>query len=169
LLTNLLSIFNPKRNTLSPLAINNPKKKRVNPSVSKLFKKLIMPNEALFRGINLGEDFQEVLSKEKFKVFEKEQNYVGVSYNSPDFETLDILYFKDVFNRLEKIQIDIFMNSDANNEDLFDLLFNHFTQKHGFASTLKDGYQWTLDSGQKLTFQKVKNDLEQGLLIIFER
>jgi hypothetical protein len=170
LLTNLLSIINPKYKTLSPLAIINPKKKKVSPSVSKLFKKLINPNDdALFRGINLGEDFLEVLNKEKFKVFEKEENYVGVSYSSSDFETLDILYFKDVFNRLEKIQVDVFMNSDASNEDLFDLLYNHFFQKHGFASSIKDGFQWVLDSGQKLFLQKVKNDLEQGLLIVFER
>jgi hypothetical protein len=162
-------INNPKNKTLISQAITAPKKKRVSAPISKLLKRIIGEDTQLFRGFRLGQDLNEILAAEKLKLFEKEKEYFGFTFDTSNFETVDVLYFKDVFNRLSKIQVDVFMNSDETNLELFDALHYFFYEKYGFPTPLQDGYKWSIDPDVTLKFTKVKNQVERGLLIIFDK
>ena len=153
---------------MNTLALKYPKKKTVSSDVKSLFKKIFNSPEGIFRGFDFGQDVDEIISKEKFKVFEKEKEYTGVSYSNSKMETIDILYFKSVFNKLNKIQVDVFLTSDMKTGELFDEVYHHFFEKFGFPVTTNDGYFWNYDPISKLSLTKIKNNVEQGLIIIFE-
>ncbi len=154
---------------MSTLAITYPKKSRVDASVTKLANKIFDKSEGVFRGFEFGQDLDEIIAKEKFKVFEREKDYVGVSFSNSKMETIDILYFKNIFNKLEKIQVDVFLNSEQDSNQLFDYVFHQIFENHGFPIPIKHGYCWTRANEPKISLSKVKNKIEQGILLIFER
>ena len=84
-------------------------------------------------------------------------------------ETIDILYFKSVFNKLEKIQVDVFMNTEKDSDDLFDAFFYKIFEKNGYPIPIKDGFCWNRETEPKVSLTKVKNKLEQGVLLVFEK
>ena len=94
---------------------------RVNSTIEKLTNKIFDSVDGIFRGFSFGQDLDEIISKERFKVFEREKDYVGVSFTNSKMETIDILYFKSVFNKLEKIRVDVFMNTE---KDAYDRYFS---------------------------------------------
>jgi hypothetical protein len=154
---------------LNTSALTYPKKRSVNSSITKLAAKLFDSSEGVFRGFEFGQDLDEVISKEKFKVFEKEKEHIGVSSTNSKMETIDILYFRNIFNKLEKIQVDIFLNSEKESEELFDVIFYQIFEKHGFPIPKKSGFLWNREQEPKISLTKVKNKVEQGVLLVFEK
>ncbi|MCP9745409.1 hypothetical protein [Lacihabitans sp. CS3-21] len=154
---------------MSTLALTYPKKRSVNASISKLANKIFGNSEGVFRGFEFGQDLDEIILKEKFKVFEREKDYVGVSFTNSKMETIDILYFKNIFNKLEKIQVDIYLNSEEESNELFDFVFYQIFEKRGFPIPIKLGYCWNRLNEPKISLSKVNNKIEQGILLIFER
>lgn len=154
---------------MSTLAVTYPKKRSVDASVTKLANKIFDKSEGVFRGFEFGHDLDEIIAKEKFKVFEREKDYVGVSYSNSKMETIDILYFKNIFNKLEKIQVDVFLNTEQDSNQLFDYVFHQIFEKHGFPIPIKHGFCWNRANEPKISLSKVNNKIEQGILLIFER
>lgn len=154
---------------MSTLAVTYPKKRSVDASVTKLANKIFNKSEGVFRGFEFGHDLDEIIVKEKFKVFEREKDYVGVSYSNSKMETIDILYFKNIFNKLEKIQVDVFLNTEQDSNQLFDYVFHQIFEKHGFPIPIKLGFCWNRANEPKISLSKVNNKIEQGILLIFER
>jgi hypothetical protein len=154
---------------LNTLALTYPKKRSVNSPIARLSAKIFENSGGIFRGFEFGQDLDEIISKEKFKVFEREKEYIGVSFTNSRMETVDILYFKNVFNKLEKIQVDVFMNSEKDMDDLFDTFFYRIFEKNGYPIPIKNGFCWNREHEPKISLTKVKNKLEQGILMIIEK
>ncbi|MCP9768046.1 hypothetical protein EGI22_08980 [Lacihabitans sp. LS3-19] len=154
---------------MNTVALKIPKRRSENSAISKLSKKIFDSNEGIFRGFRFGQDLDEIISQERFKVFEKEKEYTGVSFTNTKMETIDILYFKNVFNKLDKIQVDVFMNTEKSANDLFDAFYFQIFEKHGFPIPIKDGYCWNHEFETKISLTKVENQIEQGLLLVFEK
>lgn len=164
-----MTFFNNHRIKLNTSALTYPKKRKVSSSVSKFSAKIFDKPEGVFRGFEFGQDLDEVIAKEKFKVFEKEKEYIGVSYTNSKMETIDILYFRNIFNKLEKIQVDVFLNSEKESDELFDVIFYQIFEKHGFPIPKKAGFYWNRENEPKISLTKIKNKVEQGILMIFEK
>jgi len=141
----------------------------VNSIIGKLTNKIFDSADGIFRGFSFGQDLDEIISKERFKVFEREKEYVGVSFTNSKMETIDILYFKNVFNKLEKIRVDVFMNTENDCDNLFDAFFNKIFEKTGYPIIIKDGFCWNRESEPKISLRKLKNKLDQGVLLVFEK
>lgn len=141
----------------------------MNSTIGRLTNKIFDSPDGIFRGFSFGQDLDEIVSKERFKVFEREKEYVGVSFTNSKMETIDILYFKSVFNKLEKIQVDVFMNTEKDSDNLFDAFFYKIFDKNGYPVPIKDGFCWNRESEPKVSLTKVKNKLEQGILLVFEK
>jgi hypothetical protein len=153
---------------LNPLALTYPKKRIVDSAITKLATKIFDNPEGVFRGFKFGQDLDEIITRENFEVFEKEKDYVGVSFTNSKMETIDILYYRNIFNKLEKIQVDIFLNSEKESEELFDVAFYQIFEKYGFPLPKKSGFYWNREHEPKITLTKVKNKIEQGILLVFE-
>ncbi len=154
---------------MNPLAITFPKKRSIDSPIGKLTKKIFDSADGIFRGFSFGQDLDEIISKERFKVFEREKEYIGVSFTNSKMETIDILYFKSVFNKLEKIQVDVFMNTEKDSDDLFNAFFFKIFEKNGYPIPIKDGFCWNRESEPKVSLIKVKHKLEQGVQLVFEK
>ena len=154
---------------MNTLALTYPKKRSANSSIGKLTNKIFDSADGIFRGFSFGQDLDEIISKERFKVFEREKEYVGVSFTNSKMETIDILYFKSVFNKLEKIQVDVFMNTEKDSDDLFDAFFYKIFERNGYPIPIKDGFCWNRETEPTVSLTKVKNKLEQGVLLVFEK
>lgn len=154
---------------MNTLALTYPKNRSAKTSISKFCTKIFNPTEGVFRGFEFGQDLDEIITQEKFKVFEREKEYIGVTYSNSKMETVDILYFKNIFNKLVKIQVDVFMNSDKDNDDLFDAFFYRIFDKNGYPIPIKDGFCWNREHEPKISLNKIKNKLEQGILMTIER
>ena len=154
---------------MNTLALPYPKKRSANLPISKFCTKIFNSTEGVFRGFEFGQDLDEIIAQEKFKVFEREKEYIGVSYTNSKMETVDILYFKNIFNKLDKIQVDVFMNSEKDSDDLFDAFFHRIFDKNGYPVPIKDGFCWNREHEPKISLTKVKNKLEQGLLMTIEK
>ncbi len=154
---------------MNPLAITFPKKRSIDSPIGKLTNKIFDSADGIFRGFSFGQDLDEIISKERFKVFEREKEYIGVSFTNSKMETIDILYFKSVFNKLEKIQVDVFMNTEKDSDDLFNAFFFKIFEKNGYPIPIKDGFCWNRESEPKVSLIKVKHKLEQGVQLVFEK
>lgn len=142
---------------------------RVSPNIKKLFDKIIGPNSSFFRGFHLGIEMKEIKTKEKFKLFQKETDYVGYSYENSNFEMVDILYFEDVFNRLNKIHVDIFMNDEKSSSELYNLLFTHFEQAHGTPKKYKDQQVFVNEEYGTVRLTLMISSVENGMSIEFSK
>lgn len=136
---------------------------------SDLIDKILGKNTGLFRGFVLGQNFDHILSKEKFKLFESKDQHTGFSYSNSNNEIVDILYFKDSSNNLEKIQVDIFMNTEDENDFIFKSLYQIFFKKYGFPKAFENRYLWcqALDSKITLVKHQIRRDL--GVSILYEK
>jgi hypothetical protein len=154
---------------LNPLAITYPKKRSIDSPIDKLTNKIFDSADGIFRGFSFGQDLDEIIAKERFKVFESEKEYVGVSFTNSKMETIDILYFRSVFNKLEKIQVEVFMNTEKDSDDIFDAFFFKIFEKNGYPNPIKDGFCWNRESEPNVSLKKVKNKLDQGVQLVFEK
>ncbi|MCP9757592.1 hypothetical protein EGI26_20715 [Lacihabitans sp. CCS-44] len=153
---------------MSTLALTYPKKRSTNSSISKFANKIFDNSEGIFRGFKFGQDIDDIIAKERFKVFEREKDYVGVSFTNSKMETIDILYYKNSFNKLEKIQVDVFLNTEHDSNELFDHIFHQIFEKQGFPIPIKLGYSWNRLNEPKISLSKVNNKIEYGVLLILE-
>ncbi len=128
-----------------------------------LLKKIIGNGNGLLRGFNFGDDISLVRKNEKLELFEQEKNYFGYTFDTPDLETIDILYGKDESNKLSWIQLDIYMNSDQANEALFNAFRDYYTIRYGKMTEQNGSYLWPLTPKGKVTVKKVKTSLDRGL------
>jgi hypothetical protein len=136
---------------------------------SNLIYKILGKNTGLFRGFVLGQNFDYILSKEKFKQFESKDHYTGFSFANSNNEIVDILYFKDASNNLAKIQVDIFMNTEDENDFIFKSLYQIFFKKYGFPKAFENRYLWSQALDSKITLVKYQIRGDLGVSILYEK
>jgi len=68
-------------------------------------------NEATFRTVNLGDPIAEVKAKEKAELFEDDANHVGYTIEYSTLESADILYYRDKQQKVNKIEVDLYLNN----------------------------------------------------------
>jgi hypothetical protein len=151
------------------LATPKLKATRVSPNIKKFFDKIIEPKSAFFRGFHLGIDTKEIKTKEKFKLFEKDTDHVGYSYETSNFEMVDILYFEDVFKRLHKIHVDIYMNDEKTSSELYGLFFAHFEEAHGTPKKYKDQQVFVSKEYGTVRLTHIISSVEHGISIEFSK
>ncbi len=139
--------------------LNQPKPSLSNP----LLQKIIGDTTGILRGHNFGDAIEEIVLNEKIEKFEEEKSHVGFTFDTANLETVDILYLKDKKNKLNGIQIDIYMNSDSTNEKLFTSFSDYLTSKYGPQIPKMKIAIWQIDDKSQVYIKKVKSRLDRGL------
>jgi hypothetical protein len=85
----------------------------VSTNQSELLKLIISPQGGDFRGFKLGDPLNKIKADEKFELFEDSTTHVGFTYETENFEAIDILYYLDKNQALNSIRVDVYLN-DAN-------------------------------------------------------
>ncbi|WP_266363977.1 hypothetical protein [Tellurirhabdus rosea] len=94
-------------------------------------RRLVGEDTGLFRGVNLGDAIADVKAKEKIEQFETSSSHVGYTFEYPNLESTDILYFHDPAGKVNKIDVDLYLNDQASLTRYTRELTDYFNQRFG--------------------------------------
>lgn len=163
-----IACSNPQK-TEKVEVLSPPSQKKVTSSNEQKFLRNIIGTDGLLRGIQLGDSISDVKKKEKAELFEEEETHIGYTFDTENMETVDILYEKDVNNRVKGIELDIYMNADISNENLKNEMSNEFTSRFGKPLANTDDLTWEIKPKGKVTIKVIKNKLDRGLEVKFSQ
>jgi hypothetical protein len=147
-----------------------PKERAVSTSnVQKLLKDIMGTGEGLLRGVKFGDPISEVKKKETLELFEEEAEYVGYSFDTESLETVDILYMRDGSQKVNGVQVDIYMNTDASNDSLKTIMGNMFTTKYGKPTDNGEMQIWKIKPSSQVSIKAVKSKIDRGLEVRFSK
>lgn len=132
-----------------------------------LLNKLLEPKEKDFRGFQFGDNRQKILSEENFSQFEESEKHIGFTFDSPNLETIDVLYYFDANDALERIQVDVYVNSEKVQAELEAGLKDYFSNLHGTAQTQIGTLLWR-DVSSVIKLQAIHSKLDKGIKLEIE-
>ena len=138
-------------------------------NIQKLLRSIMGTGEGLLRGVKFGDPISDVKKKETVELFEEEETHIGYSFDTESLETVDILYEKDLKNRVSGIELDIYMNTDTANDSLKNELSNHFTIRYGKPLDDTDLLTWKIKPNGQVCIKVVKTKLDRGLEVRFTK
>ncbi len=142
----------------------------INSNQSQLFKTVIGDHrEGIFRGISFGDTFDKVRATETFGTLEDTTDHIGFTLDTPQLETIDVLYYHSAGNQLvNKIAVDIYLNSMTSVENLWDECKNHFNATYGKPGKVTSDTMIWENQKVKVTLINASKAVDYGLKLSFE-
>ncbi|WP_159474734.1 hypothetical protein [Dyadobacter sp. 3J3] len=126
-------------------AITPPAHEELNSDQSALLEKVIGDSPAgTFRGIVFGDPLSKVKATENFEMFEDVADHVGYTFETEKLETIDVQYFLTADKKVNKITVDVYLNSPDATKQLWNAGKSYFTET----------YQAPKESGKTVTWNK---------------
>ncbi len=143
---------------------NQPKKKS---KILQWCDKIIGIGEGDFRGVTIGQDFDQIKNIEKMELLDEGDDFMTFSCTNDDFELIDISYFgKD--RKLNAIKVNVYLNHQQDSELLLNELKSQFSEKFGIPVTEGDGLYWHHDRLHTVSLKNRSHTLDNGLVITIE-
>jgi hypothetical protein len=104
-------------------SVNTPAEQISVSNQSELLRTIAGPSGGVFRGLSFGDPVSKIKMTETFDMFEDSTDHVGYTYETENFESVDVLYYLDKSQTLNNIRVDIYLtspNSVRNLRDQFD-------------------------------------------------
>lgn len=120
------------------------------------------------RGVSLGDHVNDVKSKETFAIFEELPGSVGYSVDTEQLETIDVVYYYGADQKVNRIGIDIYLNSVASMNDLWSIATRRLIKVYPHTTTLSESTIQLSGKKGKVVVEKVSDDLDHGLKLSFE-
>ena len=93
----------------------------VSSNQSELLKTIVgSTSDGFFRGLNFGDPVSKIKATEKFELFEDSTDHVGYTYETENFEAIDVLYYLDKNQTIKGFRVDSYLNSSAAVRGLWD-------------------------------------------------
>ncbi len=149
--------------------LNDPASDDLNSNQNALLNTIVGDSDdGVFRGITFGDPLGKVRATEKFELFEDSVSHVGYTYETEQLETIDVLYYVSPKARqVEKITVDVYLNSETATRQLWNSARQRFTKRYGEPTLEKTGrIEWKKDP-IKATLQEVSDGRDFGLKMIF--
>ncbi len=110
-----------------------------------VFQSVMLSDEGVFRGVNMGDSQVEIQKNESAKPIEADTGYLYYEYKLDTVGTFNITYnFDD--RGLNEIQSDIFINKSDQAEAIFDKFKTYFDQHYGDSESQMGFNVWTVKS-----------------------
>ncbi|CAG4989694.1 hypothetical protein DYBT9275_00347 [Dyadobacter sp. CECT 9275] len=149
------------------IAIANPTQEELNSDQSALLQEILgSSSEGVLRGITFGDPISKVKATETYEMFEELPDHLGYTHETAQLETIDIQYFLTKENTVNKIAVDVYLNSDAATRQLWQTGQSHFTEKYGTAQGDKKLLTWNKNS-VKIRMEDVSQGKDFGLKFEF--
>ena len=123
-----------------------------------------LTRDSHWRGINLGDDFAVVKTKEKGEAFESDAQHVGYTVEFANLETADVLYYQ-TGGKVSAIEIDLFLNTSQSISEYRKELEPYFTTRYGIPKPSTGGLVWTGSTGEQISLKDVSKGKDFGLKI----
>jgi len=134
--------------------------------VSERLRELI-GEEGLLRGVNLGDNLATVRAKEKAELFEDSTNHLGYTVEYANLESADILYYKGRNGKVNRIGVDLYLNSRQSVDTFVQDLRTFFTGRYGAPRTSPRSWSWQTPSNEPVVLQDVSKGKDYGLKLTF--
>ncbi len=149
------------------IAIANPSQNELNSNQSALFREIFREtNNATFRGISFGDLISTVKATETYEMFEELPDHLGYTHETERFETIDIQYFLTTDGKVNKIQVDVYLNSPEATKELWNSGNNYFTNKYGPQKSNAPSQSWEKEN-IKVQMVDVSQGKDFGLKFVF--
>ncbi len=124
--------------------------------------------DGMFRGVSLGNTKDQVKLTETFELFEESDFQLGFTHDTRQLETVDVYYF---FSKdkavVDKIVVDVFLNSKAATDQLWSETVRYYTKAYGEPSAAgSTRINWQQEQF-KLDLENVTNGIDNGLKLTF--
>jgi hypothetical protein len=94
-------------------------------------------DDDVLRGISFGDPVSKVKASETFEMFEETADHLGYTSETAQLETIDVQYFFTPDKKVNKITVDVYLNSPEATKQLWNAGKNHFTET--YAAPKEDG------------------------------
>ena len=121
---------------------------------------ILKTEDGMARGIQLGDKIEKVTATEKVEMTQDSTFYQGYTeyFNDSDEEFVDVLYYFDKAKKINTINLDVYLNKQAESNKLMGEFKNYFITKYGAIKQNGKQAIWTLPQGKLFLEDKsVKN------------
>ncbi|MPR33203.1 hypothetical protein [Salmonirosea aquatica] len=150
--------------------IHDPASSAINSNQSELFNTIVgTSDEGVIRGIAFGDPVSKVKATESFEMFEDSLRHVGFTFETDQLETIDVLYYFTPTGRtINKITVDIYLNSETATRQLWSSAEKRFTEKYGTPLEAKPRRIVWQKNPVKTSMEEVSEGKDYGLKLVFE-
>ena len=128
-------------------AVQAPATNDLNSDQSALLKTILGAEQAegtVLRGISFGDPVSKIKASENFEMFEETADHLGYTAETPQLETIDVQYFLTPDKKVNRITIDVYLNSAEATKQLWNAGKSYFTK----------GYDAPKEEPNKVTWNK---------------
>jgi hypothetical protein len=130
---------------------------------SDLLRLILSPQGGDFRGFKFGDPLSKIKSGETFELFEDSTNHVGFTYETENFEAIDILYYIDKNQALNSIRVDVYLNDANAVQNLFEQFDTYLSGKYTPDKKQGKATTWRGKGGIMVTLNDVSKGKDYGL------
>ncbi len=141
----------------------------INSAASALLKTIVgTSDEGVIRGIAFGDPVGKVRATESFEMFEDSLRHVGYTFETDQLETIDVLYYFTPTGRMvNKITVDVYLNSEEATQQLWKAARKRFTEKYGEPQEEKSRHISWEKAPAQITMDEVSEGKDYGLKLVF--
>lgn len=146
------------------LALANPVQSELNSDQSSLLKTILgnTTPESTIRGISFGDPVSKIKATETFDMFEEVEDHLGYTMETPQLETIDVQYFIAKDRKVNRISIDVYLNSADATKQLWEAGKKHFTEIYAAPKEDTKILTWNKNS-VRVNMEDVSKGKDYGL------
>lgn len=134
---------------------------------SEKFLNELLGQKGMVRGFDFGTPVSDILKAESLELFEEKPGHVGFVYERENLESADFLYMRDADNKLNGVDIDIYLNTPASSDALFATAKSHYNSLYKPSPT--DSLTWMIPPKGYVRVSQIKKPLDNGLEIKYRK
>ncbi|UBM58123.1 hypothetical protein LAG90_15055 [Marinilongibacter aquaticus] len=117
------------------------------------------------RGFDLGDPKIKIKDMESLSLIDEADSTLAYSFESKDFELVDINYKFNAQEKLDGVQVDIYLNEEGQTNEMYTAIRKYFTLKFGPAAGNEPKETWPVNGGGSVSIKAVNHKIDHGLQI----
>lgn len=157
--------------TKDSVVLNTPAPSDLNSDQSALLQTIIGPAEstsqgAVLRGVGFGDPISKVKASETFEMFEETPDHLGYTSETAQLETIDVQYFLTPDKKVNKITVDVYLNSSDATKQLWNASKKHFSDAYAAPKEESKKITWN-NKSVRVSMEDVSEGKDYGLKFQF--
>ncbi|WAC10381.1 hypothetical protein [Dyadobacter pollutisoli] len=151
--------------------LSEPAPAELNSDQSALLQTIIGPGEktpegAVLRGISFGDPIAKVKASETFEMFEETPDHLGYTSETAQLETIDVQYFLTQDKKVNRITVDVYLNSPEATKQLWNAGKQHFSDLYAAPKEEAKKIIWN-NKSVRVNMEDVSEGKDYGLKFQF--
>lgn len=120
----------------------------------------------IIRGVTFGDPVSKVKATETFEMFEETADHLGYTLETPQLETIDVQYFLSADKKVNKITVDVYLNSPEATKQLWNAGKSYFTKNYDAPKEAGHVVTWN-KKAVRINMEDVSKGKDYGLKFEF--